>query len=325
MPLIPEPFVGHAAGLATSFLWTGSSLLFAAASRRLGPTILNAARLCAAIILLTLTHRFLFGDWFPAPNARQLLFLAASGLVGLTIGDNAGFAAFNDIGPRLTALVFTTAPPIAALFGWTFLGERLASTAWLGMAITLAGVVWVVLERPPALADARRPAHRLRGILFALVASACQAAGLLLSKQGIGHGWLPEDQHLEPQAATLTRVVCAAIAMLPILAWHSRRRGAALQSESAAASQVQGNRPGNARSAGLAFAAAGAVFGPFLGVWMSLVASDRAPLGVAQTLCSLPPVFLIPAVVILHRERVTLRAALGAVLAVVGTAILFWK
>jgi drug/metabolite transporter (DMT)-like permease len=58
---------------------------------------------------------------------------------------------------------------------------------------------------------------------------------------------------------------------------------------------------------------------------MSLVASDRAPLGVAQTLCSLPPILILPVVVWVHKERVSARAVVGAVIAVAGTALLFVK
>ena len=37
-----------------------------------------------------------------------------------------------------------------------------------------------------------------------------------------------------------------------------------------------------------------AICGPVLGVWLSLVAAKNAPVGVAQTLCGLSPVFILP-------------------------------
>ena len=77
------------------------------------------------------------------------------------------------------------------------------------------------------------------------------------------------------------------------------------------------------RRAGLLFAFCGAVVGPFLGVWMSLVAGDRASLGIAQTLCSLPPVFLLPVARLVHKEQIGLRAVLGAIVAVLGVGLLF--
>jgi drug/metabolite transporter (DMT)-like permease len=71
------------------------------------------------------------------------------------------------------------------------------------------------------------------------------------------------------------------------------------------------------------FTSIGAFFGPFLGVSLSLTAAQRIPTGVAQTIMSIVPVLIIPFVILIHHERVSLRAVAGAVLAVVGVGILF--
>ena len=312
-----DMYIGPAAGLATSCLWTGTSLFFTAAGRRLGATVVNGSRIAVAILLLGITHRLLAGVWVPQMVAGQVLFLAASGVVGLSLGDQALFTAFVSIGPRLSMLIMTTAPIFAALFGWLALGETLRPVAWVAMGLTIGGVAWVVLERPYE-ETGTHGRRRVRGVLLALVAAACQAGGLWLSKQGMGHGWLPQEQRLDPQAATLVRMCFAGVGMVPIMTMYHLRRRRRLTVG------VESARVGS-RRAGLVFAACGAVVGPFLGVWMSLVASDRAPLGVAQTLCSLPPVLLLPVVVLVYKERVSMRAVIGAVIAVSGTALLFFK
>jgi drug/metabolite transporter (DMT)-like permease len=309
------PYVGHAAGLATSLLWSMGALFFAAAGRRIGPAIVNPTRIGIATLLLAVTHRLLNGAWIPVATGRQVLLLALSGLVGLSIGDLALFTAFVRIGPRLAMLVMTTAPIFAALFGWLALGETFGPLGWLGMGLTIGGVAWVVLERPVA-GSVLVGASRTSGLLLALVAAACQAGGLLLSKQGIGHGLLPRAQHLAPQTATLIRMFFAGLFVIPTVPWlvtRSRARLATLPAPDAR----------GVRRAGYFFTFCGSLVGPFLGVWMSLVASDRAPLGIAQTLCSLPPVFILPFVILIHGERVSPRAALGACIAVAGTAVLF--
>jgi len=289
--------------------------MFTAAGRRIGPTAVNFARMLFAIVLLGVTHRLLSGTWVPDVVGRQVTLLAISGLVGLTIGDQALFVAFLDIGPRLSTLIMTTAPLFAAFFGWLVLGETLSLIAAVGVAMTIGGVAWAVLERPAARSPGDSP-HRLRGIVLALVGGACQGGGLLLSKQGMGHGWLPVEQMLNPQAATLIRVCFGAACMLPIIAWRWYRLRARRNVVLCAA------RIGS-KQAGYLLAMGGAVVGPFLGIWMSLVAADRAPLGIAQTLCSLVPIFVLPVVAIVYREKVSPRAVGGAVLAVAGSALLF--
>jgi drug/metabolite transporter (DMT)-like permease len=195
------------------------------------------------------------------------------------------------------------------------LDERLHATALVGMALTLAGVAWVVLERPPSpLQHERR--RIARGVSLALLAAMCQAGGLLLSKQGMGHGWLPKDQHLSPQAATLVRMVFGGLGMVPMLLVYVTRRHHRHGSENSMTM-------GRSAAAGFLFAACGAVTGPFLGVWMSLTACNLAPLGVAQTLCSLAPILILPCVAILKSEPLSPRAICGALVAVGGTALLF--
>lgn len=306
---------GAAAGIATSLLWTATSLFFTAAGKRLGPTVVNATRIVFAILLLGVTHRFLSEHWIPDATSRQVIYLALSGVVGLSIGDQALFTAFVHIGPRLSMLIMTTSPLFAIFFGWIALGETLSATAGIGVLITLGGVAWVVLERPQGHTHVTMR-HWRRGIALAAIAAACQTGGLLLSKQGMGHGWLLPDERLGPQPATLIRMVFAAVGMIPIVFFHARRERRSRQTGTFP-------RPTGPVSSGVAFASAGAVVGPFLGVWMSLVAADRAPIGVAQTLCSMAPIFLLPFAATIHKERISGRAILGAVLAVAGSALLF--
>ena len=321
-----QAYVGQLAGIGTSLLWTVTTLFFTAAGRRVGATVVNATRIVFACILLGLTHRWLQGIWIPDVPMRQAVFLAFSGLLGLTIGDQAIIAAFVEIGPRIALLVTTTSPLWATLFAYVFLGEQLPATAWIGMTLTLGGILWVIGERRPGASAL--PSHRLvRGILLALLAAVCQSGGYLLSKMGMGHA--EGGQAVRPQTAALVRMFFAAATVVPLVcfhlwAWERFKRVA----RPAPRSQDSSNRVPREQSradwrTGIIFSLCGAVTGPYLGVWLSLVACDRAPLGVAQTLLTLSPVFILPATAILHRERISLRSAMGALLAVAGAAMLF--
>ena len=62
--------------------------------------------------------------------------------------------------------------------------------------------------------------------------------------------------------------------------------------------------------------------GTFLGIWLQQISLKYAAAGVAQTLFSTSPLFVIP-IVILTGERVSLRAVLGALLAMIGVGFLF--
>jgi drug/metabolite transporter (DMT)-like permease len=67
----------------------------------------------------------------------------------------------------------------------------------------------------------------------------------------------------------------------------------------------------------------GTILGPVLGVWLTLVAVQNVNIGVASTLSSLMPIFLIPISYFMFGERVTKQAVFGTLVAVAGMVILF--
>jgi len=120
---------------------------------------------------------------------------------------------------------------------------------------------------------------------------------------------------LDPQAATYIRMVFACVAIVPIfLVLHSLHR-----KNLAAGKKPERN---GTRSAGYSFALFGAICGPVLGVWLSLLAAKHAPVGVAQTLCGLSPVFILPLVPVVMKEHVSPRAIIAALLAVGGIGVI---
>ncbi len=322
------PYVGPLAGVGTSLLWTVTTLFFTAAGKRVGATVVNATRITFACGLLAITHRCLQGVWIPDVPAMQVLCLGASGILGLTIGDQAIITAFVEIGPRLALLVTTTSPLWAAFFGRVFLGEHLPGSAWVGLFLTVGGILWVVRERRDGPVTLPR-SKLVRGVLLSLLAALCQSGGYLLSKIGMGH--IDGGHPVEAQTATLLRMVFASATIVPALAaqlWFRRESTIAIAPSDRAASRlddgVARRTCASALRWGITFSLCGAVTGPYLGVWLSLIACDRASLGVAQTLLTLSPVFILPATAIVYKERITSRAALGALVAVAGAAVLFF-
>lgn len=303
---------GELAALGTALCWTASSLAFTAAARRMGSLALNLIRLVIALAFLTLACAARRGMPLPTDaSPRAWLWLSVSGVVGFVVGDMALFKAFLLIGPRLSMLVMSLVPPIAAVLGWVALGEVIQPFDWAAMVVTLAGVMWVVLEqspRPEAPAGVRAageaagapPEARARGYALALMGAVGQAGGLVLSKVGMG-GY-------DPVAATQIRVI-AGVAAYAALFFALGFWGPVMKAAR--------------HRAGVGYAALGAAVGPFLGVTLSLVAIQNTQTGVAATIMSITPVLIIPFVILIHKERVSLRAALGALVAVGGVALLW--
>jgi drug/metabolite transporter (DMT)-like permease len=138
------------------------------------------------------------------------------------------------------------------------------------------------------------------GLLLALGGAAGQAVGLALSKYGMGR--------YDPFAATHIRVIAGGVGFVVLFFLLRRWR---------LVFRALGDGGAVARTA------LGAAFGPFLGVSLSLVAVQHTQAGVAATLMALVPVLIIPVSILVMKERVSLRAVAGALIAVAGAALLF--
>lgn len=302
--------VGELAAIATALCWTVSAVSFQAASTRIGSMVVNWLRLVLALAFLTLLGLVLHGRLLPDASRSAWAWLALSGLVGFVVGDLALFRAFVVIGARLSMLVMCLAPPLTAVFGRMFLGEQLSPSQVAGMALTVGGVAWTVLERRPSAPPAdpngpsgarRRLSARAWGVGLAGVGAVGQAGGLILSKVGMA-------ELDDPFAATQIRVL-AGIAGFSVLFFVARwwpRVAAARHAPRA-----------------LGITTIGSFFGPFLGVSLSLLAVHRTQAGVAAALMSVVPVLMIPVAFIVFRERVTVRSVMGTLLAVAGVIVLF--
>ena len=86
---------------------------------------------------------------FPAElfTVNSVGFLMLSSTIGILIGDWTWLEALQLIGARPVVLMDSVKPFLAALLGWWILGENLQWPAFIGMALTVGGVVWVSLER----------------------------------------------------------------------------------------------------------------------------------------------------------------------------------
>ena len=295
-----EVQTGELLALATALLWTFSSLAWTSAGKRIGALAVGFIRLVIAAAFMMVYCRVARGLWLPTDaDARTWLLMGASGFFGFFLCDICLFKALLLIGPRLSLLLFSLSPPIAAIISWVCVGDELSFRQWIAMAVTLAGIVWVVMEQPDGRGSPQSPGHRWRGIILGVLAALANAIGMVLSKKGIGH--------YDAMSATLIRAIVALPGYIVLITlW---RRWPAM---------LAGSR--NLRA--VAILTFGAAVGPFIGVALSLVALRHAPTGVVATIIATMPVLILPFSILLYREKVSLRAVGGALVAVAGIAML---
>jgi drug/metabolite transporter (DMT)-like permease len=297
-------YTGELAALGTAILFSFGSTLFTLAGRELGSSaVVNRTRLLLAVILLMGLHWLTFGTLGPfEAEPSHWFWLAISGVIGLALGDAFLFQAFVMIGPRLSMLMMALAPVIATMLAWVFLWEVLTAQQLAGIAITMGGVLWVVSDRHNHNGHEANPRAYVVGILFGLGGAAGQAGGMVTAKLGLT-GEFPA------LSGNVIRMLTAAA----IIWLFTLVRGQALN----------GFIRVRQHPRALVKIAVATCTGPVFGVWLSLIAVQHAAVGVASTLMSLTPIFLIPLAYAVFHEKPTTRAVLGTVIAFAGTALLF--
>ncbi|EKU97795.1 putative membrane protein [Leptolyngbya sp. PCC 7375] len=291
-------FQGEIAALSAAGLWAFATLMFGRLGKQLSPLVLNLIKGSMAIgfIVLTLAVRQQLLASLPMGSVVLLLI---SGVVGIGLGDTAYFATVNTLGARQALLLEMLAPPMAALMSLVFLQEQLSALAYLGMGLTLAGVIWVVSEQSPKVQSTRSKAAITRGILLGIMAALGQSIGSVLSRAALA------DTAVDPLWSSLLRLSAGLVCIGGLLLW--RRKEQVFM------------RPSGRLLGGVAIAA---FFGTYLAIWLQQVALKYSPAGIAQSLLATSPIMVLPMALVIG-ERVTVRAVCGAIVALVGVWLLF--
>lgn len=225
--------------------------------------------------------------------AVDLWLIALSGVVGMTLGDTALFAAVHRIGVHRALLLQTLAPVFAAILAFALHGERLGPSQLLGAAATLLGVAVVVAPRRLGEAVGGFTAA---GTTLATLAAAGQGTGVVLAKMGM--------ETVPFLAASFIRLSVAAVGVLAILAATGRMDRVA---------RLRGS---------VARLLPPTLLGTYLAVLMMMAGIAFAPAAIAAVLLSTPPIFSLFIDARVEGTPITLRGLGGTLLAVAGVGIL---
>lgn len=297
-----QAYLGQIIALTTAVCWAATSLCFTVASKQVGSQLVNRVRLPLAALFLAITHLLRQGEVLPIhAEPSRWGWLGLSAIIGLVVGDGLLLRAFVLIGTRLSMLLMTLAPVTGTLLAWVFLDETLSLLEIGAVIVTVSSVAWVVSERGNSGSVDGNPKNYVIGVLCGIGSAVGQALGLILSKRGMV-GDFPA------LSASLIRLLVASAA---IWLW------ALIQGQ--VGPTVEGLRNKHAGWAILG----GSLAGPFIGMTLSLAAVQLTHVGIASTLMSLSPVLLLPLVHWVFKERISQRAIVGTVMAMVGVAMIF--
>jgi len=295
------------AALLTTLLFATSAICGYRTSKQIGGIEANFWRITLATIFLTI-WAFTFGTGFAGAPGWFML----SGFFGIGVGDTAYFQALPRLGSRRTVLLcqcFTA--PFATFIEWIWLGTKLNVAEILCIGVILIGVAI-------ALAPGDHMKISLRdwqvGILACIGFSAGQAIGAVLIRKAFQ---VAADDGVHPDAGTtgyqrvLGGILIPTFAVL-IFKWRSARaHGPAFADETLKVSRDKWRRL-------WPWVLVNALAGQTLGVTCMQWALKTTQAGIVTAITATTPIFLLPMSRIVEKEKVGIRAVIGAVVAVAG-------
>ena len=234
-------------------------------------------------------------------DTNSLIALALSGLIGICFGDTLYFLTLVRLGARRTLLLGSLIPVTTAFIAVTVFGEQITLLAWLGMALTISGVTYVLWQRAPKQDAPPSLQENYRGGLFFGVLFVCaNALGIIASKVGVADIPALEATFVR-QAFAIGGLTFWGLMVRDLIGWvaplHDKKRLKTLLVAS--------------------------VIGALLGTWLSIVALKYTYATIATTLNSTSPLFILPLAAYWLKERVSLREVAGALAAVSGIGLYF--
>jgi drug/metabolite transporter (DMT)-like permease len=205
------------------------------------------------------------------------------------------------MGPRLSLLVMSINPAIAAILAYFILDESLGIYGIAGMMITLLGIYFVLMQKKEA--DGTGFKISLKGIIFGLIGAIGQATGLIFAKLALNDG------QVNGLIATEIRIISAIFFLLPSMILTGRFVSPV---------KLFGNNIKLISNVTL-----GSIIGPYLGITLSYIAIINTKIGIAATLMSMTPLILIPLSAIFYKEKINIASIIGTIIAFAGVAILF--
>lgn len=295
--------IGEYAAIGTSFTWAISSHVHGAVSKRVGPGALTLMRTPFQIFFLLL-FCLLWGGAVPALTPGNLLLICLSGFCGLALGDLLLYHSIIIIGPQMGVLLNSVSAIFTTGLGWLLLGERLPLPALGGILLITLGVGVVMLERSGStlLPGQSIPTSKqlALGIALGIASAFFMACSFILIKKVLRSG-------LDPLWVTLFRCLFANLLLWGVgfLKGWTKDAMRGMRSEHKFFWMLLGSNLAGAS-----------------GLWLSNVALNQAPSGIAAALIGLQPVMVTIIGALWYRKRPALQVLLGTAVAFSGSALL---
>ncbi|MCQ6282027.1 DMT family transporter [Bacillus sp. EB600] len=215
---------GVAAGVASSAAWGINTVIIGVILTK-APFIGTKEAILLAPFVSSFAHDFFSSLWMillmtmkgkiievlKYMKTRNGLIISLAALFGGPVGMSCYLLGINYIGATFTASISSLFPGIGALLAFIFLKERIGPRTWLGIILSITGVI-IVSFMPSA---ERSNHHFIFGVLLAL------GSTIGWGLEGVICAWGLKDDNADPEIAVAIRQTASALAyaiiVIPII------------------------------------------------------------------------------------------------------------
>lgn len=299
-------YIGEIAATGAAIVWACATWIYGQFGHRFSAMQLNIVKGLVASVMMLLVMPLIPMPEFEL-SANHFWILAISGFIGIAIGDSAYFAALKRIGANKTLLLESLAPPLSGVLALMFLGAALTLQSWLGVVITTLAVTFVVFQPSNSVSDDSTNQTQWSGIGYGLVASVCQASGVVISHYALVSGDIP------PLLGALIRLTIGVFVVMMIIPFVERKPYSLIKRDLWEMTKLD------------KLWLLSAIFvGTFLALWLQQIALKNANPAIAQTLIATSPVFIL-VIYALKGEKVSKQSLIGTLAAVGGISLFFYQ
>ena len=289
------PGFGELCSILSALCWAIGLMFYRQLGATLPPLQLNFLKNLLVLGMLLPAIPLLHGLSIPQFTAWQAFAAIASGVLGIGIADTLYFRALNELGAGRMGVLGNFYSPFVIVLSFFFLDETLTAMQLVGFALVSLGV-WIAAW--PRAGSAPRPAHAVRGFIYAMLAIVLMAISIILVKRVL------EQQPL--MWVTGLRML-GAIAGMVAIAW--------LRGETALLAPPTVGMPWRK----LAFAA---FIGQFLAMVLWLAGYKFTQASVAAILNETASIFILLLAAVWLKEKLTRRAIIGVGLTLTGVSVM---
>lgn len=299
-------YIGEIAAIGAAIVWACATWIYGQFGHRFSAMQLNIIKGLVASVMMLLVMPLIPMPEFEL-SANHFWILAISGIIGIAIGDSAYFAALKRIGANKTLLLESLAPPLSGVLALMFLGAALTLQSWLGVVITTLAVTFVVFQPSKSANNDSTNQAQWSGIGYGVVASVCQASGVVISHYALVAGDIP------PLLGALIRLTIGVFAVMVIIPFVENKPYSSIKRDLWEMTKLD------------KLWLLSAIFvGTFLALWLQQIALKNANPAIAQTLIATSPVFIL-VIYALKGEKVSKQSLIGTLVAVGGISLFFYQ